>query len=432
MATQIGIIADDFTGANDSGVRLAQKGLKSRVILASDEKGIHQQNAEIDVWIVDTNSRAMKEKNAYETVLKEINGLKERGVSLFYKKVDSTLRGRVSAELKAMQEAASMDVIFVAPAFPSMGRTVENGSLYVNGIPVTETEFAHDPKTPVLHSYIPDLLASEGIGITVLTRDILLGGHAEKWVLEQLQQGVKWIVCDAKEESDFPLLAALEQKLDLAIGWAGSAGMINHLYGEHAAQGQVEHSLSSPIDKVLVVSGSLSAKTQEQVEKLKLRPATKIIEIDPLMLIENPEKAVASLASLEAGEGWDSAVIFVGASQENRDKVSAWAKDNNRSANQTAKAISEGLGHLVQRAMEKADFNALIMTGGDTAKDICSILGIYDMELRFEVEAGLPLGMVSLNGKEMIVVTKAGGFGTADSLSNTVEYLKGAGLHANN
>lgn len=432
MATQIGIIADDFTGANDSGVRLAQKGLKSRVILASTEKGNSQQNDEIDVWIVDTNSRAMEEKAAYETVLKEIEGLKERGVSLFYKKVDSTLRGCVSAELKAMQKAASMDLIFIAPAFPSMGRTVENGKLYVNGTPVTETEFARDPKTPVLHSYIPDLLASDDIDIAVLTTDTLHSAHPEAWVLGQVQQGVKWIVCDVKEESDFPLLASLEQKLDLALGWAGSAGMINHLYGEHGKQEQVEHSLDSPAEKVLVVSGSLSAKTQEQIEKLKSRSGTQMIEIDPLMLLENPKKSVAFLASLEEKEGWDSAVIYVGAFQKNRDNVSAWAKNNNRSANQTAKGISEGLGHLVQNAMELADFDALIMTGGDTAKDICSILGIYDMELRFEVEAGLPLGVVSLNGKEVTVVTKAGGFGAAESLLNTIDYLKGAGLYANN
>ncbi|MCJ1908409.1 four-carbon acid sugar kinase family protein [Planococcus ruber] len=432
MATQIGIIADDFTGANDSGVRLAQKGLKSRVILAKRKNENTQADQEIDVWIVDTNSRAMEEKEAYETVLKEIGQLKARGVSHFYKKVDSTLRGSVSAELKAMQEAAKMDVIFIAPAFPSMGRTVENGTLYVNGIPVADTEFGRDPKTPVRHSYIPDLLALDGISIAVLNREMLQGDHPEKWVLGQVEKGVQWIVCDVKEDADFALLANIEKNLNLNLGWAGSAGMINHLYNELGDEKQFKRVLQMPIDKVLVASGSLSARTQEQIEVLKERPRTKMIEIDPVMLLENPLEPVAMLQSLKQEDGWDSAVIYVGAHQENRDKVKEWATVHNRSAHQTAKGISNGLGLLVQEAMELSAFNALVMTGGDTAKDICNVLGIYDMELRFEVEAGLPLGLANRNGSEMIVVTKAGGFGVAESLANTVDYLKGAGSDANN
>src|SRR5690606_13255640 len=216
---QIGIIADDFTGANDSGVRLAQKGLKSRVVLANVENEIARPNNEIDVWIVDTNSRAMEENEAYETVVKEINQLKARGVSQFYKKVDSTLRGSVSAELKAMQDAAEVDVILIAPAFPSMGRTVEIGILYVNGVPVADTEFGRDPKTPVRHSYIPDLVARENVDIAVLKTEQLHGDHPEKWVLDQVAKGVQWIVCDVKEEADFALLANIEKDLNLNLGW---------------------------------------------------------------------------------------------------------------------------------------------------------------------------------------------------------------------
>jgi D-threonate/D-erythronate kinase len=429
VATQIGIIADDFTGANDSGVRLAQKGLKSRVILADSEEHTIALDPGIDVWIVDTESRAMQAEDAYRAVYQEIERLKKLGVTSFYKKVDSTLRGSVAAELKAMQDAAEMDLIFIAPAFPGMGRTVDGGTLYVNGIPVAETEFARDPKTPVLHSYIPDLLLAEDIQTAVLSRNILHAGNPEKWVLDQMQRGVKWIVCDVMKEEDFPVLAQLEVNLKLSIGWAGSAGMINHLYTDLARSGQT-NSLQHPIGKVLVVSGSLSGKTQEQLTVLKARPATKIIEIDPVELLINPARAGRKVSDLTGTNAWDSAVIYVGGSQENRDKVSEWANENNMSVNQTGKGISEGLGHLVQSALRLADFDALIMTGGDTAKDICSVLGIHDMELRFEVEAGLPLGMVKWNNKELVAITKAGGFGDKNSLANAVDYLKGAGLHA--
>lgn len=431
MTAQIGIIADDFTGANDSGVRLAQKGLKSKVILAETDELQHAGNSEIDVWIVDTDSRAMEAEDAYQAVWQEVNRLKKRGVKNFYKKVDSTMRGSVAAELKAMQEAAAMDILFIAPAFPDMGRTVENGILYVNGVPVAETEFGQDPKTPVRHSYIPDLLAAGQMKTAVLTRGELNSASLETWIHEQVADGVRWIVCDAAEDADFRKLAALGSKLDLAIGWAGSAGLIHHLYSPQANSTPIE-SLQNPAEKVLVVSGSLSSKTMEQLEKMKTRTATKMIEIDPLLLLKDPVQAATGLATLIETDSWDSAVLYVGGTKENREKVSAWAADNDWTPNRTGKGISEGLGHLVQAVLELADIDALIMTGGDTAKDICDILGILDMELLFEVEPGMPLGMVTWNGKEIIAITKAGGFGESDSLANAVDYLKGAGLHANN
>lgn len=432
METRIGIIADDFTGANDTGVRLAQKGLKSRVILTDSQLNDSDGKSEIDVWIVDTNSRSLNAGEAYEAVCKEIDGLKKRGVSSFYKKIDSTLRGSVAAELKAMQDMTDLDVIFVAPAFPSMGRTVEDGKLFVNHVPVTETEFSRDPKTPVLHDFIPDLLATEGIETAVLSLDILNGDSPEKWVEEKIQAGVNWIVCDVLEEADFPLLAEIESKLDFRVGWAGSAGMINHLYTSKQDE-KTAKSLPNPIGKVLVVSGSLSEMTQEQLADLSTRTTTNMIEIDPLELLTAPLHVHEKVGELIAEtDGWDSVALYVGGSQGNRDKVSEWASVNNMTMHQTGKGISEGLGHLVKKALEVSDFDAIFMTGGDTAKDICAVLGIHDMELLFEVEAGFPLGIAKWKEKDMIIITKAGGFGATDSISNSVRYLKGAKSHANN
>ncbi len=430
MGNKISIIADDFTGANDSGVRLAQKGLKSRVILTDSPEGKEEDNNNIDVWIVDTNSRSMNNEEAYQAVIKEIKGLKKRGVNSFYKKIDSTLRGNVAAELKAMQDATALKAILVAPAFPSMGRTVKGGKLYINGLPVTKTEFARDPKTPVLHDSLLDLLAMKGVEIAVLDRETLYSEAPEKWIKEQIQAGVDWIICDVTEEEDFPRLAALEAKLDFSIGWAGSAGMINHLYAPMQLLDS-KKSFDGSIGKVLVVSGSLSGKTQDQLAALEKRSATRMIDIDPLELLTASSCALKRVDELGLTTDWDSAALYVDGSQENRDKVSAWATTNKLTAHQTSKGISIGLGHLVEKALSVSDFDAIIMTGGDTAKDICAVLGIHDIELLFEVEAGLPLGIAKWHKKDIVIITKAGGFGTTESISHSVDYLKGAGLHAN-
>lgn len=422
MAGKIGIIADDFTGANDSGVRLAQKGLRSKVMLTPPAHTVAEE-PEIDVWVADTNSRSIASDQAYENVCSEIRNLKKRGVTSFYKKIDSTLRGNIGKELKALQEEAELDVILIAPAFPSMGRTVEDGHLYVYGQPVTETEFARDPKTPVLYDYIPDLLESEDVAIDVLDHVRLREDAPEQWLAQQVQNGTKWIVCDTLEEKDLAILASLESKLDLSIGFAGSAGLINHLYT--SASGNIEQ-LVEQKEKVLVVSGSLSKNTQSQVAKLSERQATCMIEIDPIALLENPAGVKQSISKLDKTSDWDSAVIFVAASERNRDKVKAWADQHGETAETASTVIAQGLGSLVNAAMEKYPFDAVVMTGGDTAKAICNRLGILDMELKFEVEAGLPLGLAKWRDKEISVITKAGGFGNEDSLVHVVDYLKGA------
>jgi uncharacterized protein YgbK (DUF1537 family) len=85
---------------------------------------------------------------------------------LVYKKTDSTLRGNIGAELRALHVVFPEREIIYVPAYPSMGRTVRSGRLLVHGLPVHETEFGRDPLNPVLHSDLEAVL--EGVPATVV------------------------------------------------------------------------------------------------------------------------------------------------------------------------------------------------------------------------------------------------------------------------
>lgn len=65
------------------------------------------------------------------------------------KKIDSTLRGNIGAEIEALMKACGITGAVVAPAFPQAGRTTVAGECWVNGVRITETEFASDPKTGI-------------------------------------------------------------------------------------------------------------------------------------------------------------------------------------------------------------------------------------------------------------------------------------------
>ncbi|MEW9501111.1 four-carbon acid sugar kinase family protein [Jeotgalibacillus marinus] len=427
MTTILGIIADDFTGANDTGVHLAKKGLTTRVMLKqspSNEKLEADHADDIDVWIIDTNSRSLAPDHASNVVLHEMNRLKTKGVNRFYKKIDSTLRGNIARELIAVQNVADTDLVFIAPAFPKMGRTVVEGSLYVNGIPVTETEFAKDPKTPVLHNFIPNLLGEYREKTAVLTRHHLYQSNVHEWVQEQLNNGIKWIVCDTEKEEDFHILSQLDEHEDYSITWAGSAGLINHL---KLVNDKVDTNKEVKLEakQVLVVSGSLSSTTSEQIQHLSNRPNTHMLEIDPMKLLTEPSYQTDIMKKSTLLDSFDCLVIYVASTQENRDGVSLVRTEQNWSPTETAKRLSEGLGHLAELALTNEVFDAIIMTGGDTAKDICNVLQIHDMELLLEAETGLPLGSIKWNNNKLFAITKAGGFGFPNSIANAVDFLKG-------
>lgn len=143
MKNKMGIIADDLTGANDSGVQLAIKKLSTSVVF--DYTNSSKEMAS-DVLIVDTDSRARAKEDAYKAVVEAATFLKRNGYKHIYKKVDSTLRGNLEAELAALESVYNPDMVVIAPAYPKMRRQTINGHHFVDGKIITETEFSNDPK----------------------------------------------------------------------------------------------------------------------------------------------------------------------------------------------------------------------------------------------------------------------------------------------
>ena len=116
------IIADDFTGALDTGVQFAARGIKTRVVVGADAALTHQ-NA--DVLVVDTETRHLPAAQAYAAVEGLVQRAKYAGFAYLYKKTDSALRGNVGAELTALLSASGSRQLAFLPAFPQMNRVTK-------------------------------------------------------------------------------------------------------------------------------------------------------------------------------------------------------------------------------------------------------------------------------------------------------------------
>ena len=65
------------------------------------------------------------------------------------------------------------------------------------------------------------------------------------------------------------------------------------------------------------------------------------------------------------------------------------------------------------------------MSGGDIAIHACQQLCVSAIEVRGEIEPGLPAGeLIGGQCDGMRVVTKAGGFGTEEAIVKSIEYLE--------
>ena len=134
----IGVIADDLTGAAELGAVGLRHGLRAEVIVNGKPGG------KADLVCVDTDSRSQTSEEAAKRAAAAAKMLQQAGVKWIYKKVDSILRGQVIAEIEAVMQQLGLQRALLAPANPSLGRTIQDGKYFVRGKPIHKTEFVRD------------------------------------------------------------------------------------------------------------------------------------------------------------------------------------------------------------------------------------------------------------------------------------------------
>ena len=138
----IGVIADDLTGAAELGAVGRRLGLKAEIL------GNHQPSTSADLACMDTDSRSCTPAEAAKRAAAAAKFLQAAGARWIYKKVDSVLRGNVTAEVEAVMQQLAFNRALLLPANPSLGRIIRDGEYFVKGKPIHRTEFAHDPEYP--------------------------------------------------------------------------------------------------------------------------------------------------------------------------------------------------------------------------------------------------------------------------------------------
>ena len=98
---RVGVIADDLTGANDTGVQFSKYGLSTMVVFDVDH--VYELADDVDIVVIETDGRWCDPKAAYSRVKLQQKPSRKPAYRL-RKKIDSTLRGNIGAELDAVMD----------------------------------------------------------------------------------------------------------------------------------------------------------------------------------------------------------------------------------------------------------------------------------------------------------------------------------------
>lgn len=418
---QIAIIADDLTGANDTGVQFCQHGFRTMVII--DAANVGQVGQDKDVWAINADTRHLTAEEAYRRVYDLALKLKQAALGRIYKKIDSTLRGHPGAELEAVMDAWQADLALVVPAFPANRRVVQQGYLIINenveAVATSENSAITAGKSARCH--VPTVLQQEmqrRVGQIELAT-VRRGAKELVAALEAARTGSQVLVLDAASEEDLRNIARAISHLRQEVIVAGAAGLAAHLPMAWNLK-PVSTNLLNKKRTILLIAGSRNKVTAVQVQRLAEVYPCQVVKVDTeAILTGEPAVEIERVLKDATNRYPGSGLILVAVSSLFQDI------EEDKVFNSGSKAIACALGTIASRLLNLRKISALIVTGGDTAVHVCRALEARGINLATDLLPGIPLGYLEGGrGDGLPIVTKAGGFGSPDSLIKVNEFLQ--------
>jgi uncharacterized protein YgbK (DUF1537 family) len=359
------LIADDLTGACDAAVHFARRGYRTHVRLDSH----HEETSVLAISAESRHLSAAELRRVMDDLAQRLPVARAR---ILFKKIDSTLRGNVGAEIAAAATAFGCEAAVITPAFPAMGRTVEERYLRVAGAGAID---------------LAALLRSQGLEACA---------HVPpSAVFAAIEAGARFISVDAACDRDLDTIAAAGLESGRRLLWAGSAGLASALArtlprGGPLVLGSPLGTAPRPASSVLFCIGSDHPVTVEQQRHLLADRAA-------LSLRAETATPQALVSALRRGEH----VVL-----------------NLRVGRTSAPRVRDLIGNAAGAA------GALVLSGGDTASLVCRALGVRRIRLEDEIAPGIPWGYLSGGAFDQSrVATKSGGFGAPHALIQVADFF---------
>ncbi len=406
------IIADDLTGTMDAIASFA--GTSPAPFIGFNPASIQHAPADAACIAINTNTRHVSPAEAKRVVRDLAKWGLDHGLTVLFKKTDSTLRGNIAAELAGLYEATNTPnpTLIFAPAFPEAGRTVQAGHLSLDGVPIHKTSLARDPRSPVQNSSVIAMLATSLPGDRHHLTSVPVVADLS-W-FSQLAPGCH--VLDAETPADMAHIAAtLRTVHHRPLLLAGSAGLGKHLPSIIGRpQSPSAPSATLPPGPALILHGSVTPRSLVQVARFKGHEALSI-ELGPDWLWASPEKrsVIENRWWLHIGGAFaeNKSVLVhtssLGLGTGGSEDFAAWG----RSAADYAREAPFAIARLGRRILELTGYRVLVLGGGETSQATIEALDVTHGNALGEVFIGVNRLTINALGRSLELVTKSGGLG---------------------
>ena len=393
------IIADNFTGANETAVKFMNGGHNSSVVL--DEESLPTIQKNYSTVALDTESFFDTPAIATKKLRKLAKYLIPwKDKSIFYKRINPNFKGNAAIEIKSFAEEIGFEYIVMTNTFSSDRRAIEEGvsTFEPNGV-VSHSK--NREKQVATAEQSVEFLKKAGIeNLFIITKEDIRSGKVANYIINK-----GYFCCDAEDEIDIRAIVRAISAVVPArdILWVGSVGLADVLA-----------SIAKPI---LTVLGSLHLRSIRQARLLlDLELAVKIqVDADEWKL--NPKKQ-REIASSEAED-----VLRRG-----QNVLLAMVKNNrfisNEFPNDDITGFLDFLADVSWDILGRVKIGGVCVTGGDCAVRLVRKAKANGIRLIKEIQEGITLVQLNegpFDGLSMI--TKSGGFGGERALIHANEYL---------
>ncbi len=415
--TKLGVIADDFTGATDIASFMVNAGWK--VVLFNGVPSEAFDTQDTDAIVIALKSRSIPVNEAVELSLSASAWLQAQGCQRqlfkYCSTFDSTAQGNIGPVTDALMKFLNTSATLVCPAVPDNGRTIVHGHLFVKGELLNESGMEHHPVTPMKHSSLKKLMEAQSMGLCGMINLDKVKNHPDELSREietQLANKARYFIFDVLDNQDLLTVARVTANFPLVTGAAGLGYAIAALDEHRALAGKQAMHIDARGASV-VLSGSCSAMTNQQVDFYQQRASSLALDV---------EKIIKDPAYLEFVSQW----VIAHASDHLAPMVYATQPPQIIELIQKhygAEYISDRIETFfssLARSLTRAGFNKFIVAGGETSGAVTQGLNIEGMVIGEPVAPGVPWTQV-LN-KQQWVILKSGNFGSQDFFQKAQEH----------
>ncbi|MFB6160882.1 MAG: four-carbon acid sugar kinase family protein [Haloferacaceae archaeon] len=409
--------ADDFTGATDALGALSVAGVRAVLFLdRPDPATVEREFPGVDALGMASQARSMTPAEMDDRLDPDFAALEAFDAAVLHYKVCSTFDsapdvGSVGHAVDLLQRRFDSPFVPVAVGVPQLGRFV----VFANHFATLDGETHRLDRHPVMRDHPVTPMDESDLRRHLGAQTDRPIGHLDVFDLEGPLAETRAALDEATRDDELVVLDTLtEDHLD-AVGdllWTeateregadplvtvGSSGVEYALADRWAREGVVagdpEFPDLDPVDRLVVMSGSASTVTDEQIERA-LADGFAGVRLDAARLVDPDEAAAerervvrAATAALDRGE---SVVCY---SVRGPDDP-AIERTNERLADLDAdegvgKRLGEQQGRVLRSVLADADVDRACIAGGDTCSHAAPELDVYALEVVAPTAPGAP------------------------------------------